>query len=110
LYVRVFSIVAVIVLIVACINFMNLATARSARRAKEVGLRKVVGARRLQIIGQFLGESALIAFIALLIAVGLVFLLLPAFNNLAQKEIGLDFTDGFVLVDARGYCHSHGSY
>jgi len=94
LYVRVFSIVAVIVLIVACINFMNLATARSARRAKEVGLRKVVGARRLQIIGQFLGESALIAFIALLIAVGLVFLLLPAFNNLAQKEIGLDFTDG----------------
>lgn len=97
-YVRIFSLVAIIVLIVACINFMNLATARSARRAKEVGLRKVVGAKRSQVTAQFLGESVLIAFISLLIAIALVWLLLPAFNNLAQKEITLNFTDGTLWL------------
>jgi putative ABC transport system permease protein len=97
-YVRIFSVVAIVVLIVACINFMNLATARSVRRAKEVGLRKVVGATRLQVTRQFLGESILIAFISLLIATGIVFLLLPAFNNLAGKEIKLNFIDGNLLV------------
>ena len=76
-YVNIFFVVALFILAVACINFMNLATARSARRAKEVGLRKVVGAGRKQLIGQFLGESMLISFIALLIAVGIVLLLLP---------------------------------
>jgi hypothetical protein len=77
---------------------MNLATARSARRAKEVGLRKVVGAGRVQLIGQFLGESLFISFIALLIAVGIVCLLLPVFNNLAGKELSIQLLDGKLIA------------
>jgi ABC-type antimicrobial peptide transport system permease subunit len=93
-YVKIFFIVAIFILIVACINFMNLATARSARRAKEVGLRKVVGAVRGQLIGQFLGESLLISFFALLLAVGFVFLSLPLFNYIAGKKLAIHFLDG----------------
>jgi len=93
-YVNIFFVVALFILAVACINFMNLATARSARRAKEVGLRKVVGAGRKQLIAQFIGESLLISFIALLIAVGLVLLLLPVFNELAGKELSIQLLDG----------------
>jgi ABC-type antimicrobial peptide transport system permease subunit len=77
---------------------MNLATARSARRAKEVGLRKVVGAGRVQLIGQFLGESLFISFIALLIAVGIVYLLLPFFNVLAGKELSIQLLDGKLIA------------
>jgi len=97
-YVNIFFVVALFILAVACINFMNLATARSARRAKEVGLRKVVGAGRKQLIGQFLGESLLIAFIALLIAIGIVSLLLPAFNELAGKKLSVNLFDGKILT------------
>ena len=97
LYVNIFFIVAIFILAVACINFMNLATARSARRAKEVGLRKVVGASRVQVMLQFLGESLLIAFISLLLAVSIVGLLLPAFNSLAQKTLSLDLLNGKML-------------
>jgi len=97
-YVNTFSVVALFILAVACINFMNLATARSARRAKEVGLRKVVGAGRMQLIGQFLGESLFISFIALMIAVGIVYLLLPVFNNLAGKELSIKLLDGKLIV------------
>src|SRR5882757_9464722 len=97
-YVNTFSVVALFILAVACINFMNLATARSARRAKEVGLRKVVGAGRMQLIGQFLGESLFISFIALLIAVGIVCLLLPVFNNLAGKELSIHLLDGKLIA------------
>jgi putative ABC transport system permease protein len=97
-YVNIFFIVALFILAVACINFMNLATARSARRAKEVGLRKVVGAGRKQLIGQFLGESLLISFLALLIAVGIVWLLMPAFNDLAGKKLSIHFLDGKILT------------
>ncbi len=97
-YVNIFFVVALFILAVACINFMNLSTARSARRAKEVGLRKVVGAGRKQLIGQFLGESLLISFIALLIAVGLVWLLLPAFNELAGKELSIQFLNGKIII------------
>ncbi len=93
-YVKIFFIVAIFILIVACINFMNLATARSARRAKEVGLRKVVGAMRGQLIGQFLGESLLISFFALLLAIGMVFLCLPLFNYVAGKQLTIRFLDG----------------
>ncbi len=75
---------------------MNLATARSARRAKEVGLRKAVGAGRGQLIGQFLGESLFISFMAMLIAVGIVCLLLPVFNNLAGKELSIQLLDGKI--------------
>lgn len=93
-YVDIFFVVAILILAVACINFMNLATARSARRAKEVGLRKVVGASRLQVMLQFLGESLIIAFISLLIAAGIVALALPAFNMLAGKQLTIHFSDG----------------
>ena len=97
-YVNIFFIVALFILVVACINFMNLSTARSARRAKEVRLRKVVGAGRKQLIGQFLGESLLISFLSLLIAVGLVWLLLPAFNGLAGQKLAIHFLDGKSLI------------
>ena len=97
-YVNTFSIVALFILAVACINFMNLATARSARRAKEVGLRKVVGAGRMQLIGQFIGESLVISFIALLIAVCIVCLLLPVFSNLAGKELSIQLLDGKLMA------------
>ncbi len=86
-YVYIFSIIAFIVLLIACINFMNLSTARSANRAKEVGLRKVVGAVKGHLVRQFYGESVVYAFIALIFAVGIVTLLLPAFSNLASKEL-----------------------
>jgi ABC-type antimicrobial peptide transport system permease subunit len=86
-YIRLFSAVAVFVLLIACINFMNLATARSANRAREVGLRKVVGASRRTIAAQFYGESTLTTALAVLLAVGLILLLLPAFNALAAKQI-----------------------
>ena len=101
-YVSIFFIVAVFILLVACINFMNLATARSARRAKEVGLRKVVGAVRGQLIGQFLGESLLISFLALVLAIVIVSLSLPAFNILAEKDLHLHFSDGTFWVSLIG--------
>jgi ABC-type antimicrobial peptide transport system permease subunit len=103
-YVNIFFVVALFILAVACINFMNLATARSARRAKEVGLRKVVGAGRKQLIGQFLGESMLISFISLLIAVGLVWLLLPAFNDLAGKKTFYPFIRQKNYYHPCGHC------
>jgi len=89
-YVYTFVAIALFVLLIACINFMNLATARSATRAKEVGLRKVVGAQRKSIVGQFYGESILIAFLAGAVSFVLVVLLLPAFNALSGKSITLD--------------------
>lgn len=93
-YVYIFGIVSAIVLAVACINFMNMSTARSARRAREVGLRKVVGAVRGQLIGQFLCESILIALASLVIALMFVTALAPAFSTLTGKTIQLRFQDG----------------
>ncbi|MBN1271832.1 MAG: ABC transporter permease [Candidatus Aminicenantes bacterium] len=86
-YVVIFSLIAVFILLNACINFMNLTTARSSRRAKEIGMRKVVGASRRQLIRQFFGESILLAFISLIFALGLVYLLLPAFSQLSGKHM-----------------------
>jgi putative ABC transport system permease protein len=97
-YVYLFSIIAVFVLIIGCINFMNLSTASSANRAKEVGLRKVVGAFRSQLIRQFYGESLLFAFMALGLAVAAVSIVLPAFGSLAGKEISWNATGAGVLV------------
>jgi putative ABC transport system permease protein len=86
-YVYAFSFIALIILIIACINFMNLATARSVKRSKEVGLRKVVGAQRGQVIWQFLGESVVLSVLSLILAIFLAFLCLPAFNVLAGKAL-----------------------
>ncbi len=88
-YVRLFSIVAIFILLIACINFMYLATARSAKRAKEVGVRKVIGARRSALIGQFAGEALLLTFFSVTIAVILAAILLPLFNNLTGKQLAL---------------------
>ncbi len=101
-YVYIFIVVGIFVLAVACINFMNLATARSARRAKEVGLRKVAGAVRFQLIRQFLAESSIIAFIALLIAILLVFVSLPAFNDLAGKHLSINFLNINLVLSVTG--------
>jgi hypothetical protein len=86
----VFSSVAVIVLLVACINFINLTTARSNDRAKEVGLRKVVGAHRMHLVTQFLGEASLLSFVACMFAIILVEMLVPFFSNLTGKEFTLN--------------------
>jgi putative ABC transport system permease protein len=83
--------VAFIILLIACINFMNLATARSSRRYREVGMRKVVGAGRIQLFRQFLGESILLAFIALFIGLALATLFIPLFNSLVHKTLTLNF-------------------
>ncbi|MEP3209090.1 MAG: ABC transporter permease [Maribacter sp.] len=89
-YVNIFFIVALFILLVACINFMNLSTARSAKRAKEVGMRKAIGAQRGQLVWQFLSESILLSCISLLLAIGLVFLALPFFNEIAGKSLNID--------------------
>ena len=86
-YVRLFSVVAIFILFIACINFMNLTTARSIKRAKEIGIRKVVGAYRISLIRQFIGEAMLLTLMAMVIAVVIVLLVLPAFNNLTRKQI-----------------------
>ena len=93
-YVRLFIIVAVFILLIACINFMNLATARSVKRAREVGVRKVVGAVRGLLIGQFMGEALLLTCMALVVALLLVASLLPVFNTLTGKHVSLEFTQG----------------
>jgi ABC-type antimicrobial peptide transport system permease subunit len=88
-FIWLFSIIGVFVLLLACINFMNLSTARSEKRAKEVGIRKTVGSVRSQLIGQFLSESVLVAFVSFIFAILLVALLMPLFNKLADKSIAL---------------------
>ncbi len=92
LYVRLFTGIAIFILVIACINFMNLATARSERRAREVGIRKSIGSRRKDLIFQFLGESLLLAVLALVIAVGLVELSLPLYNQLVNKKLVIDYS------------------
>jgi putative ABC transport system permease protein len=85
--VYIFSVVALFILLIACINFINLTTARSAERAREVGIRKVVGAGKRQLMGQFVGESLILSLIAFLLSLGLSALLLPLFNQLAGKTV-----------------------
>ncbi len=97
-YVHMFSVVAVFILVIACINFMNLATARSAKRAKEVGVRKVVGAGQRLLVGQFIGEAVLIALMGMGLAVGIVLSLLPTFNTLTEKKVALSVGDPAVLL------------
>jgi putative ABC transport system permease protein len=98
-YIYIFSAIAVFVLLIACINFMNLATARSANRGREVGMRKVLGAYRSQIIRQFLGESMLLCLLAALLSVLFVEMILPAFNAFSGKELSANFLgDSSLLV------------
>ena len=88
-YVYLFSAIALFILVIACINFMNLSTARSANRAREVGIRKVMGSQRNQLMVQFLSESFLLAVCAIVLAVGLAYFVLPAFNNVSGKQLVL---------------------
>jgi putative ABC transport system permease protein len=88
-YVYIFSAIAAFILLIACVNFMNLSTARSSNRAKEVGVRKVLGSLRGHLITQFMAESILISFISMLLALGFAWLLLPYFNQMASKEMSL---------------------
>lgn len=100
-YVRMFIIIGFFILLLACINFMNLSTARAAQRAKEVGVRKVVGAGKASLIKQFIGESVLLSVLAGIIAMVLVVTVLPLFNSFLRKNITIDFTDtGSVLTIA----------
>lgn len=97
-YVTAFAVIAVFILVVACINFMNLSTARSARRAKEVGMRKVSGAVRSQLVAQFLAESIIITFISVSIAIVFVFISIHFVNDLAGKQLSFDISDGKLLL------------
>lgn len=97
-YVRLFAAIALIILIIACINFMNLSTARSEKRAKEVGVRKVMGAGKGKLIAQFMGEAVIMAFIAVVVAVGMIYIALPWFNNLVQKELTIDLLQPLHLI------------
>lgn len=92
-YVYIFSAIALFILLIACINFMNLATARSAHRAKEVGVRKVLGSLKAQLVNQFLAESVLISALSFTIAIGLTYLAIPFFNNLSNKELSIPFSE-----------------
>ncbi len=97
-YTNIFMIIALIVLCIACVNFMNLATARSAERAKEVGIRKTIGAQRFQLGFQFLGETVMLSLLALLLAVILVFMVLPYIENLSQRNLQSIFLQHPVIT------------
>ncbi|HEX3664308.1 MAG TPA: ABC transporter permease [Rhizomicrobium sp.] len=95
-----FAAIAALIVAIACFNFMNLATARAMMRAREVSLRKVVGAKRLQLVAQFLGESVLTSTIALLIALAAVEILLPAYDSFLNRPIRLDYPGDWVLISS----------
>src|SRR6185369_4993836 len=88
-YIYLFATIAAFILAIACVNFMNLSTARSSNRAKEVGVRKVMGSLRSHLVRQFLTESILVTMFSFLLAIGLSYLFLPGFNNLALKQLSL---------------------
>jgi putative ABC transport system permease protein len=97
-YVRILSLIAVFILIIACINFLNLSTAQSARRAREIGVRKVSGANKRKIVFQFLGESLLIVLVSVLIAMIFVELLMPGFNNLTGKQLTVNYRSAGLYI------------
>jgi len=97
-YVYIFSALAIFILLLACVNFTNLSTARAFKRAREVGIRKVLGSIKKQLIGQFLSESVLLTLFAMLCAFALIFLLLPYFNQLANKNISFSFFLGYKSI------------
>ncbi|HZI24206.1 MAG TPA: ABC transporter permease, partial [Chryseolinea sp.] len=97
-HVYLFSFIAILILLIAVINFMNLATARAAKRAKEVGLRKVLGAHRRMLISQFMGEAVFTSFLALFISLGMIYLALPWFNQLTGKNITVNLFQNLPLL------------
>lgn len=99
-YVRLFTIIAIIILLIACVNFMNLSTARSEKRAKEVGVRKALGSGKKQLILQFFTESMILSCIAFILSVVAVYLLLPSFNTLVDKHLSFDFSQPAVWIAA----------
>lgn len=102
-FVWLFGVIGVFVLLLACINFMNLATARSEKRAKEVGIRKTVGSLRGQLIGQFLSESVLVAFLAFTVSIGIVQLMLSFFNSMADKEMSIPWSNVWFWLLTLGF-------
>lgn len=99
-YVQLFTVIAIFIIVIACINFMNLATARSERRAREVGVRKSVGSARWQLILQFVGESVIIACMSFVVAVLAAQLLLPAYNTLVDKKLFIDYSGSQFWLSA----------
>lgn len=99
-YVYIFSVIALFILFIACINFMNLSTARSSIRSKEVGIRKVLGSSKARLVLQFLAESTLLTFFSVLIAIVLVEIFLPSFGTLAGKELRTGYFDNFLVIPA----------
>lgn len=97
-YVYIFSVISIIILLIACINFMNLSTAKSSLRAKEVGLRKVVGSNRNKLISQFLSEAVLLSFISLALGIVIVECLLPVYRNLIGRQLDIHYFDNFVVI------------
>ena len=99
-YVKLFTVIAIIILLIACVNFMNLSTARSEKRAKEVGIRKTLGSDKKQLILQFFFESMILAFIAFVLSIVAVYLLMPSFNGLVDKKLTLDLSEPLVWTGA----------
>ena len=99
-YVRLFTIIAIIILLIACINFMNLSTARSEKRAKEVGIRKTLGSDKRQLITQFFAESMLLSLAAFTLSIAAVYLLMPAFNSMVHKHLQLQLADPLFWMGA----------
>lgn len=97
-YVYIFASVAFIILLIACINYINLTTARAVDRAKEIGLRKVTGAGKLQLVSQFLGESVFISLVSMLLAYVIAFICMPQFNRLSGKELSININDNYYLL------------
>lgn len=108
-YVKLFTIIAIIILLIACVNFMNLSTAKSEKRAKEVGIRKTLGSERKQLVLQFYSESMIFALVAFVLSVAAVYLLLPAFNSLVNKELSLNVLSplfwlaAFIMIFLTGF-------
>src|SRR6185312_10597415 len=97
-YLYILASIAIFTLLIACINFMNLATARSSRRSSEVGIRKVLGAKKRYLVAQFLGESVLMSLIAFILAIVFTKLLIPAFNAVSGRDLSLSFSNNFTII------------
>ncbi|HEY9256901.1 ABC transporter permease [Chitinophaga sp.] len=102
-FVKLFGIIAGFILLIACINFMNLSTARSEKRAKEVGIRKVVGAQKSSLISQFIGESVFLALLAGIVAIVIVMVSLPGYNQLTEKKLFIDFSNIYTWITFIGF-------